>query len=478
VIVRAAIKFTIYIPATSSSIPEQQTVIEHIHIAIMSALTSSRKPENRLSEILPPLIFGCATFNYQYNADPYQLDTTGLVQEALELGVRAFDTSPYYGPSEELLGAALDTEYVRSKLHREDFYILTKCGRIASEEFDYSKESVYLSVKRSLKRLRTDYLDVVYCHDVEFVSDDEVLEAVNELRRIRNEEGTIKYIGISGYPVDVLCRLAKRILHETGEPLDIVMSYANFTLQNTLLASYGIKELKEAGVDVVPNASPLGMGMLRRGGIPIGSMGDWHPSSSGLRAAVNDASDFCDSHGERLEVVAIRYALEQWITIGESVGSRGDPASGVPWERKSISELFGEKKMGVSVMGVSKKEELEKTLQVWRSILDGLEDGKETCRKAGRWARDHEWSLNRKHAVEILSGGIKEQLDGWLDHAWDSPSPDYVRRKAAAKAEEKEQLAVDSAIATPTSGSSVVKPSAVEAAIEAATPIAPVATIA
>jgi len=446
----------------------------------MSASKYMGKPVHRLSETLPPLIFGCATFNYQYNADPYQLDTTGLVQEALELGVRAFDTSPYYGPSEELLGAALDTEYVRSKLRREDFYILTKCGRIAAEEFDYSKESVYFSVQRSLKRLRTDYLDVVYCHDVEFVSDDEVLEAVQELRRIRNEEGTIKYIGISGYPVDVLCRLAKRILQETGEPLDIVMSYANFTLQNSLLASYGIMELKEAGVDVVPNASPLGMGMLRRGGIPIGAMGDWHPSSSGLRAAVNEASEFCDSHGERLEVVAIRYALEQWITIGESVGSRGDPASGVPWVRKPIGDLFGEKKMGVSVMGVSKKEELEKTLQVWRSILDGLEDGKETCRKAGRWTRDHEWSLNRKHAVEILSDGIKEQLDGWLDHTWDSPSPEYVLRKAAAaKAEEKEQTAVDSAIATPTSSPhNALKPSAVGAAIEAATPVAPPAAIA
>jgi aryl-alcohol dehydrogenase-like predicted oxidoreductase len=105
-----------------------------------------------------------ATFNYQYNADPYELDTTGLVQQALEYGIRAFDTSPYYGPSEEILGAALDTPFVRSNVPREQYFLLTKVGRIAGDEFDYSKEWVRQSVARSLQRLKTEYLDVVYCH--------------------------------------------------------------------------------------------------------------------------------------------------------------------------------------------------------------------------------------------------------------------------------------------------------------------------
>lgn len=58
----------------------------------------------RLCSVLPPLIFGTATFNYQYNADPHKLPTTALVHRAFSLGIRAFDTSPYYGPSEEILG--------------------------------------------------------------------------------------------------------------------------------------------------------------------------------------------------------------------------------------------------------------------------------------------------------------------------------------------------------------------------------------
>jgi D-arabinose 1-dehydrogenase len=61
-------------------------------------------PNPQLSEILPPLIFGTATFNTQYNDDPYKLHTTELVHKALTMGVRAFDTSPYYGPAEEILG--------------------------------------------------------------------------------------------------------------------------------------------------------------------------------------------------------------------------------------------------------------------------------------------------------------------------------------------------------------------------------------
>lgn len=388
----------------------------------------------RLSDVLPPLIFGTATFNNQYNPDPYALDTTGLVQQAFAHGIRAFDTSPYYGPSEELLGAALQFEDVKNSYEREEYCILTKVGRIGNAKFDYSAAWVKRSIKRSLRRLETDYLDVVYCHDVEFVSQDEVLTAVRELRRIRDEDGTIKYIGISGYPIETLCQISERIQRETGEPLDAVMSYANFTLQNTNLLRAGVSRLKAAGVDVVPNASPLGMGLLRREGPPVG-ITDFHPAGHDLRLAIQEASDFCDGHGERLDIIAIRYALESWILAGSAVGSRGDPASGVAHRQETIEDVGGEK-LGVSVMGVSKLSELKDTMRVWRSILDGLEDGQETANAAGRWKKDHEWSLNRKKAVQLLAEGIQESLGDWLDHTWPSPPPGFVNQKQPGTPEE------------------------------------------
>lgn len=390
-----------------------------------------------LSDILPPLICGTATFNDQYNnTDPFLLPTTSIVHSAFTHGIRAFDTSPYYGPAEELLGRALATEFVREKYPRSSYHILTKVGRIAGSEFNYSKEWVKSSVERSLKRLQTEYLDVVYCHDVEFVSTAEVLEAVQELRRIRDEEGTIKYVGISGYPVDVLCELSELILKETGEPLDIVMNYANYTIQNTTLLTKGVERLRKAGVEVVPNASVLGMGLLRQAGVPIGRKGDFHPAPNDLRAACHAASELCASKGEKLEVVAIRWGLESWLEKGAAVGSRGDPASGVEWKQESIQEV-GNHKLGISVMGVSNIPELEETLRVWRSVLDGMEEGgKERAVKAGRKEDDHVWSLERKKTTQGLVEEIWGILGQWKDYAWASPDEEYLAiRKASLLAE-------------------------------------------
>ncbi|KAH7088147.1 L-galactose dehydrogenase (L-GalDH) [Paraphoma chrysanthemicola] len=413
------------LPSTTSTFPSRQKPIPY-------SVADGRRTQ--LSSILPPLVFGTATFNIQYNDDPYSMDTTGLVTIALTHGIRAFDTSPYYGPSEQLLGDALATPFVRETFPRNSYMILTKVGRIASEEFDYSKEWVRQSIRRSLERLQSEYLDLVYCHDVEFVSPAEVLEAVKELRRIRDEEGTVRYIGISGYPIDTLGDMAEMILRETGEPLDAVQSYANFTLENqTLAGARGIQRLRNAGVDVVPNASILGMGLLRREGVPVGALGDWHPAPSDLRAAIRRASDFCDGYGERIEVIAIRFALESWISAGSMCGSHGDPASGVPWKHESNRDVGGSK-LGVSVIGVSKVSELEKTMLVWRSILDGLEGGEETAVQAGRWYRAWEWSRNRRKAVQILADGVREELGVWFGFAWASPGEGYVnQRKKAVK---------------------------------------------
>ncbi len=230
-------------------------------------------------------------------------------------------------------------------------------------------------------------------------------------------------MGISGYPVETLCDLAEMILERTGEPLDAVMSYANFTLQNTRLSSVALPRLRAAGVDVAPNASVLGMGLLRRTGVPMGAHGDFHPSPVELRTAIQKASDWCDKHENRIEKVAIRFALEAWMREGESVGSKGDPASGIPWIREKVDPSAA--KLGVSVMGVSNIDELNETMRVWRSILDGLEDGENTAVASGRGTKDRAWSLSRQKQVQELAMGIRKILGEHLDFAWPSPPPDF-----------------------------------------------------
>lgn len=374
-----------------------------------------------LSTVLPPLVCGTATFNSQYNPDPFALPTTAIVHHALSQGVRAFDTSPYYGPAEALLGEALDSPFVHANIPRRNYFLLTKVGRISGSHFDYSASWVRRSVQRSLSRLRTSYLDVVYCHDVEFVSAEEVLTAVAELRKIRDESRTIKYIGISGYPVDVLCSLAEKIQAQTGEPLDAVMSYANFTLQNTKLESIGLPRFKDAGVSVVLNASLLGMGLLRHVGVPIGAQGDFHPSPIELRNAIKTASDWCNTENELIENIALRFALESWIRVGAPLGSKGRHASGV------FQKLEAGDHRGISVIGVSNVEELDETMKVWRSILAALDDGEQVSTESDRNPDDRLKSVSRQQRVRELAQEIRRILGSWLDYTWPSPGPDFVR---------------------------------------------------
>ncbi|KAJ5166652.1 D-arabinose 1-dehydrogenase [Penicillium canariense] len=422
------------------------------------------RPSTPLSADLPPLIMGTATFNSQYNADPYALPTTELVHRALSRGVRAFDTSPYYGPAEELLGRALATDFVQTNFPRGSYRLLTKVGRISGASFDYSPAWIRHSVRRSLRRLHTEYLDVVYCHDVEFVRPAEVLTAVRELRRLRDEEGLLRYVGISGYPVDVLSGLAEMVLAETGEPLDIVMSYANFTLQNTRLRSVALPRLLAAGVDVVPNASPLGMGLLRRDGVPIGSMGDFHPAPNALRSAIHTAAQRTAQSGEKLEVVAIRFALESWLWAGAKAGALGAPLARSADAHPgflSVVNIGTGRRLGVSVMGVSNIAELDETLRVWHSILDGLENwdedddgsdwegkvqpGPSTPLEQSAGAvpssashtsniltpsegliTDRAWSHTRRAHILQLAEEVQAVLGPeWVDYVWASPPADF-----------------------------------------------------
>lgn len=98
------------------------------------------------------------------------------------------------------MGDAL--KQIKEKYPRENYYIATKMGRYGKtvHEMDYSAKKTYESVAESLRRLHTDYLDVVYAHDVEFVKFEEVvgkgqaLEALFDLKA----QGKVKYVGCSG----------------------------------------------------------------------------------------------------------------------------------------------------------------------------------------------------------------------------------------------------------------------------------------
>ncbi|KAI1204331.1 Aldo/keto reductase [Annulohypoxylon truncatum] len=374
----------------------------------MGSLVPDRQP---LHDSIPPLILGTATFNTQYVPNPFDLPALSIVSRALELGVRAFDTSPYYGPSECILGDALAHPSVTQKHPRSSYFLVTKAGRIASDVFDYSPAWIRSSVMRSLERLHTSYLDLVYMHDVEFVSPSEVLVAVLELRRLRSE-GIVRYVGISGYPVETLCTLSEMVSRETGEPLDAVLSYGHYTVQNTTLGADAMSRFGRAGVDVVLNASMLGMGLLTTRGADAGPMAKWHPSPEGLRKACQDLVPIAVGAGEKLEVVAIRWALDNWARAGASRGGR-------------TPKLPTADRVGVSVMGISSVAELEETYRVFNSVIEGLAPETTDIEQMKR----RRWSADRRQKIQGVVEEMWAVLGRWKDYSWSSPDPGFVNAR-------------------------------------------------
>lgn len=127
------------------------------------------------------------------------------IHHAIKSGINYIDTAPYYGQgrSEKIIGKAL------KGIPRQAYYIATKVGRYGlgsyENQFDFSAKRTSESIDISLGYLGLDYVDVLQIHDIEFAENldiviNETLPAVEEARK----QGKVKFIGYSGYPLNVL----------------------------------------------------------------------------------------------------------------------------------------------------------------------------------------------------------------------------------------------------------------------------------
>lgn len=113
-----------------------------------------------------------------------------LLGSALDAGLNVIDTAECYGDSEELIGKAVGHR-------RSDYYLFTKCGHASGFGLpDWSPELLAQSIDRSLKRLNTDYVDLIQLHSC---SEDMLREGtvIDVLQRAK-EAGKARYIGYSG----------------------------------------------------------------------------------------------------------------------------------------------------------------------------------------------------------------------------------------------------------------------------------------
>ncbi|KRE91322.1 aldo/keto reductase [Paenibacillus sp. Soil766] len=213
------------------------------------------------------------------------------VHTAVDMGINLIDVSPYYGltKAETVLGKAI------VQLERDRFILTTKAGRYGEAEFDFSKERIIRSVDESLKRLQTDYIDILYLHDIEFAPFQEVLEgafpALDELK----QSGKIRYFGVSGLPMSVF---EKALAHKE---LDSVLSYCHYALNDTSLLDI-VPLLEQHGVGLV-NASPLAMGLLS-----TRPAADWHPASVDIQQLCKQAAEHCARKGTDIAKLAVQYA--------------------------------------------------------------------------------------------------------------------------------------------------------------------------
>lgn len=117
-----------------------------------------------------------------------------LIKTALENGINFFDHADIYagGRSEELFSEAINMD---SNI-REKMIIQSKCGIIPGEMYDFSKDHILSSVDKSLKRLKTDYLDTFLLHRPDIlVEPEEVAEAFSILKK----SGKVKRFGVSNH---------------------------------------------------------------------------------------------------------------------------------------------------------------------------------------------------------------------------------------------------------------------------------------
>ncbi|MDA1074569.1 MAG: aldo/keto reductase [Proteobacteria bacterium] len=123
-----------------------------------------------------------------------------LLTRCRDTGINLIDTAPAYGNSEARLG-----ELLYADARREDWVIITKTGEEfdgAVSRYDFSPEHTQYSVRRSLKRLNTDYLDVVLIHSNG--DDTHILERMGTLDALAalKAQGLIRAIGISHKTVE------------------------------------------------------------------------------------------------------------------------------------------------------------------------------------------------------------------------------------------------------------------------------------
>lgn len=243
------------------------------------------------------------------------------IQNAWEQGIRYFDTAPFYGAglSEIRLGEAL------SEKKRSDYLLSSKVGRIILKDemeeksglfedarqnkilTDYTEEATLRSIEDSLKRLNTDYLDMIFVHDIspDFLGDEWITKfeearngAFKVLDRLR-DEGVIKSWGIgvnTTIPIEVAMEL------EEVNP-DLSLTATQYTLMQHNRALERMMSLGEKTGKKFVVGAPYNSGALLGG-----DYFDYQPATEEVKKQAQQLRQIADKHGISLKAAALQFS--------------------------------------------------------------------------------------------------------------------------------------------------------------------------
>lgn len=249
--------------------------------------------------------FGASPLGNEFGASEPQ-EGKRAVHHAIEQGINYFDVAPYYGRTlaETRLGEALVG-------YRHKVLLATKTGRYGKDReigFDFSAGRVIRSLEESLRRLRTDYIDVFQIHDIEYARKEQIIEETMPAMIKLKESGKVRFVGITGYPLGILRDVA------LATNVDTILSYCRYNLMDTAMDDILTPVAKRQGIGLI-NGSPLHMRVLSDLGAP-----GWHPAPERVRAMGSRVAAYCRSRGVDISDLAMRFVLQHDYVASTLVG--------------------------------------------------------------------------------------------------------------------------------------------------------------
>jgi aryl-alcohol dehydrogenase-like predicted oxidoreductase len=262
---------------------------------------------------LPVLSFGASSLGQEFRRVTLD-EALRSVRTALDCGLTFIDTSPFYGRgmSEVLLGLAL------RGVPRDSYQLCTKLGRYDLAHFDFSAKRVAESVDVSLHRLGTDHLDILLCHDIEFVEMQQIVDETLPALRAAQKAGKVRFIGFSGYPQKIF-----RFICDQAD-VDCVLSYNQYTLQNTRFADETVPWLKQRGIGAM-NAGPFSARLLTNAPLPA-----WLKEPEPVKEAARKAAAHCAARGVDIAQLALQFSLAH-PDIATTIAGSANPENIRQW---------------------------------------------------------------------------------------------------------------------------------------------------